>query len=286
MLSYRHAFHAGNHADVLKHLVLVQLNRYLGQKDKPFWVIDTHAGAGLYALDTGYATQLKEFDSGIGKLWARKDLPPALAEYVALVRAVNPDGALRFYPGSPWLALHTMRPQDRLRLFELHGSDSRILQDNFKHELGSDHARRVTIAVADGFAALKALLPPAPRRALVLIDPSYEMRDDYQHVIAALKDGLARFATGTYAVWYPQLAKPEARQLPEKLKRLPVKSWLNVSLSVRVPGSDGFGMHGSGMFIINPPWTLHETLAEIMPWLVPVLGQDAGAGFVLEQETP
>ncbi|MDD5403660.1 MAG: 23S rRNA (adenine(2030)-N(6))-methyltransferase RlmJ [Sulfuricella sp.] len=286
MLSYRHAFHAGNHADVLKHLVLVQLNRYLGQKDKPFWVIDTHAGAGLYALDTGYATQLKEFDSGIGKLWARKDLPPALAEYVALVRAVNPDGALRFYPGSPWLALHTMRPQDRLRLFELHGSDSRILQDNFKHELGSDHARRVTIAVADGFAALKALLPPAPRRALVLIDPSYEMRDDYQHVIAALKDGLARFATGTYAVWYPQLAKPEARQLPEKLKRLPVKSWLNVSLTVRVPGSDGFGMHGSGMFIINPPWTLHETLAEIMPWLVPVLGQDAGAGFVLEQETP
>lgn len=286
MLSYRHAFHAGNHADVLKHLVLVQLNRYLGQKDKPFWVIDTHAGAGLYALDTGYATQLKEFDSGIGKLWARKDLPPALAEYVALVRAVNPDGALRFYPGSPWLALHTMRPQDRLRLFELHGSDCRILQDNFKHELGSDHARRVTIAAANGFAALKALLPPAPRRALVLIDPSYEMRDDYQHVIAALKDGLARFATGTYAVWYPQLARPEARQLPEKLKRLPAKSWLNVSLTVRAPGSDGFGMHGSGMFIINPPWTLHETLAEIMPWLVPVLGQDAGAGFVLEQETP
>ncbi|MEN6587827.1 MAG: 23S rRNA (adenine(2030)-N(6))-methyltransferase RlmJ [Sulfuricella sp.] len=280
MLSYRHAFHAGNHADVLKHLVLVQLDRYLGQKDKPFWVIDTHAGAGLYALDTGYATQLKEFDSGIGRLWARKDLPAPLAEYVALVRAVNPDGALRFYPGSPWLALQTIRPQDRLRLFELHSSDSRILQENF-----ADHARRVTITTADGFDALKALLPPPPRRALVLIDPSYEMREDYQAVITALKDGLTRFATGTYAVWYPQLARPEARQLPEKLKRLPVKSWLNVSLTVHAPSSDGFGMHGSGMFVINPPWTLHKTLAEILPYLVKVLGQDAGASFVLEQET-
>ena len=281
MLSYRHAFHAGNHADVLKHLVLIQLTRYLGQKDKPFWVIDTHAGAGLYALDTGYATQLKEFESGIGKLWARKDLPAPVAEYVELVRAINPDGKLRFYPGSPWLAFKTMRPQDSLRLFELHSSDSRILQDNF-----SDHARRVSITTANGFDALKALLPPPPRRALVLIDPSYEMRDDYQHVLAALKDGLTRFATGTYAVWYPQLAKTEARQLPEKLKRLPVKSWLNVSLTVHAPTSDGFGMHGSGMFIINPPWTLHKTLAEIMPWLVQVLGQDAGASFVLEQETP
>jgi len=280
MLSYRHAFHAGNHADVLKHLLLIQLTRYLGQKDKPFWVIDTHAGAGLYALDTGYATQLKEFDSGIGKLWARKDLPAALAEYVALVRAVNPDGALRFYPGSPWLAFKTMRPQDRLRLFELHSSDSRILQDNF-----SDQARRVTIASANGFDALKALLPPPSRRALVLIDPSYEIRDDYQLVITALKDSLTRFASGTYAIWYPQLARPEARQLPEKLKRLPVKSWLHVALTVHAPSPDGFGMHGSGMFIINPPWTLHKTLAEVMPWLVQVLGQDAGAHFALEQET-
>jgi 23S rRNA (adenine2030-N6)-methyltransferase len=176
--------------------------------------------------------------------------------------------------------LQTTRPQDRLRLFELHSSDSRILQDNF-----SDHARRVTITTADGFDALKALLPPPPRRALVLIDPSYEMREDYQHVVTALKDGLTRFATGTYAVWYPQLAKTEARQLPEKLKRLPLKSWLNISLTVHAPTSDGFGMHGSGMFIINPPWTLHKTLAEIMPYLVQVLGQDAGASFVLEQET-
>lgn len=279
MLSYRHAFHAGNHADVLKHLVLVQSSRYLAQKDKPFWLIDTHAGAGLYALDTGYATQLKEYESGIGKLWARMDLPAALADYVDLVRACNPDNLPRFYPGSPWLALQTLRPQDRLRLFELHSSDSKILQENF-----ADQGRRVSVTTANGFDALKALLPPPPRRALVLIDPPYETRDDYPNVIAALQEGLARFSTGTYAIWYPQLARAEARQLPDKLKQLPVRNWLHVTLSVCTPSEDGFGMHGSGMFVINPPWTLHKTLEDIMPYLVEVLGQDAGAGFTLSGE--
>ncbi len=285
MLSYRHAFHAGNHADVLKHSVLVGLSRYLGQKDKPFWIIDTHAGAGCYALDSGYATQLKEYAGGVGRLWTRRDLPAALADYVDLVRACNPDAthtieSLRFYPGSPWLALHTLRPQDRLRLFELHPSDSTILQDNFR-----DHARRVSVTTANGFDALKALLPPPPRRALVLIDPPYETRDDYSNVLSALKEGLARFAAGVYAVWYPQLARQEARQLPDRLKRLPIKNWLHVALTVHTPSADGFGMHGSGMFIINPPWTLRQNLADSMPYLVEVLGQDAGAGFVLEEHT-
>lgn len=280
MLSYRHAFHAGNHADVLKHLLLIQLTRYSAQKDKPFWVIDTHAGAGLYTLDTGYATQLKEFEGGIGKLWARQDLPAPLAEYVELVRTLNPGGVLRQYPGSPWLALQTMRPQDRLHLFELHTSDSRILQKNF-----SDSGKRVAISATNGFDALKALLPPPSRRGLVLIDPSYETRDDYHQVLEALKESLSRFATGIYAVWYPQLAKMESRQLPEKLKRLPLKNWLHVALTVQAPSPGGFGMHGSGMFIINPPWTLHKVLEELMPYLVKVLGQDAGAQFILEQET-
>jgi 23S rRNA (adenine2030-N6)-methyltransferase len=284
MLSYRHAFHAGNHADVLKHFVLIQLSRHLGQKDKPFWIIDTHAGAGLYELDTGYATKLKEYEGGIGRLWTRQDLPAALADYVDLVRACNPNSThasstLRFYPGSPWLALQTLRPQDRLRLFELHSSDSKILQDNF-----ADQGRRVSVTTANGFDALKALLPPPPRRALVLIDPPYETRDDYTHVISALKEGLSRFATGTYAIWYPQLARQEAQQLPDKLKRLPIRNWLHVTLSVHAPSSDGSGMHGSGMFIINPPWTLHQTLEAIMPYLVEVLGQDAGAGYTLEAQ--
>ncbi len=278
MLSYRHAFHAGNHADVLKHLVLVQLVRYLAQKEKPFWVIDTHAGAGLYALDVGYATKLAEFETGIGKLWGRKDLPAPLAEYVKLVRELNPDGKLKLYPGSPWFALHTMREQDRLRLFELHSSDGRLLQKNF-----SDAGRRVTIETSDGFAGLKALLPPAPRRGLVLIDPSYEVRDDYRHVLHALRDQLPRFPSGTYAVWYPQLPRIESKELPDKLKRLIGKNWLHVALTVRTPSSDGVGLHGSGMFIVNPPWTLHATLQQIMPYLVTQLGQDAGAKFILEQ---
>jgi 23S rRNA (adenine2030-N6)-methyltransferase len=278
MLSYRHAFHAGNHADVLKHLVLVQLVRYLAQKNKPFWVIDTHAGAGLYALDTGYATKLAEFETGIGKLWGRKDLPAPLAEYVKLVRELNPDGKLKLYPGSPWFALHTMREQDRLRLFELHSSDGRLLQKNF-----SDAGRRVTIETSDGFAGLKALLPPAPRRGLVLIDPSYEVRDDYRHVLHALRDQLPRFPSGTYAIWYPQLPRIESKELPDKLKRLIGKNWLHVALTVRTPSSDGIGLHGSGMFIVNPPWTLHATLQQIMPYLVTQLGQDAGAQFILEQ---
>ena len=284
MLSYRHAFHAGNHADVLKHFVLIQLSRYLGQKDKPFWIIDTHAGAGLYELDTGYATKLKEYEGGIGKLWPRHDLPDELADYVDQVRACNPNAThtpdtLRFYPGSPWLALQTLRPQDRLRLFELHSSDSKILQDNF-----SDQDRRVSVTTGNGYDALKALLPPPPRRALVLIDPPYETRDDYTNVIAALNEGLTRFATGTYAVWYPQLDRPEARQLPDKLKRLPIRNWLHVTLTVHTPSTDGFGMHGSGMFIINPPWTLHKTLEETMPYLVATLGQDAGAGYTLDAQ--
>jgi len=280
MLSYRHAFHAGNHADVLKHFLLVALTRYLGEKDAPFWYVDTHAGAGLYALDAGYATKLAEYVDGIGRLWRRQDLPAELAEYVDLVRALNPDGLLKAYPGSPWIAHQSLRAQDRLKLFELHSSDSELLQNNFR-ELG----RRASVQAGDGFAGIKALLPPPPRRALVLMDPSYEDKADYRNVVSALEDALSRFATGVYVVWYPQLSRLDARQLPDKLKRLPAKNWLHVSLTVNKPGEDGFGMHGSGLFVLNPPWTLHATLQAVMPYLVKVLGQDAGAGYVLEQGT-
>jgi 23S rRNA (adenine2030-N6)-methyltransferase len=171
MLSYRHGFHAGNHADVLKHLVLVQLTRYLGQKEKAFWYVDTHAGAGAYALDSAQAAKLAEHREGIGRLWGRKDLPLALGDYLGLVRAANPDGRLKVYPGSPALALSTMRVQDRLRLFELHSREVLRLRENFQ-----DSGKRVLVEESDGFAALKALLPPPPRRALVLIDPPYEER--------------------------------------------------------------------------------------------------------------
>lgn len=279
MLSYRHAFHAGNHADVLKHLVLVQLTRYLGQKDAPFWYVDTHAGAGAYELNTAYAQKLAEYRGGIGRLWERKDLPDVLADYVALVRRFNPDGRLQKYPGSPFFALWTMREQDRLRLFELHSKDARLLQANFQ-----EAGRKVVVDGSDGFAGLKALLPPPPRRAVVLIDPSYEEKQDYDRVFHALKEALTRFPGGTYAVWYPQLTRLDARELPQRLKRLPAKSWLNVALRVREPAKDGFGMHGSGMFVLNPPWTLHDAVAGTMPFLVEALREDAGADFTLEQQ--
>lgn len=279
MLSYRHAFHAGNHADVLKHLVELELLRYLAQKDKPYWYIDTHAGAGCYELDSGYAAKNAEFESGIARLWDATDLPKALAEYVAMVRHFNPDGALKLYPGSPLVALYALREQDRMRLFELHPTDHAILEENF-----AGNGARVLMQKADGFGALKALLPPPPRRACVLIDPPYEEKQDYQRVVAALQEGLKRFATGTYAVWYPQLQRSEAVQLPGQLKQLPIKSWLHVALSVQRPSADGFGMHGSGMFVINPPWTLHATLQEVMPLLAARMGQNGEGSFILEQQ--
>ena len=277
MLSYRHAFHAGNHADVLKHIVLMQLLDYFNQKDKPYWAIDTHAGAGLYALDTGYAQKNAEYQSGISRLLARDDLPVAVAAYISLVRQLNQSETLSVYPGSPWIAQQLLREHDQLRLFELHPTDSQLLGANF-----ADAGRRVKVQHIDGFAGLKAALPPAPRRGLVLIDPSYEEKQDYQRVPSALKDALKRFATGTYAVWYPMLQRHEAQHFTAALKNIPVNTWLNVSLTVHTPNVDGFGMYGSGMFILNPPWTLRSGLQDVMPYLSKVLGQDSGAGFVLE----
>lgn len=279
MLSYRHAYHAGNHADVLKHLILLQIGHYLGDKPAPFWIVDTHAGAGRYTLDSVHASKLAEWKDGIGKLWQAKGLPPALADYVDFVRELNPDGQLRHYPGSPWLARQVLRDSDRLRLYEMHGTDARLLQECFQGA-----GRQVAITEGDGFAGLKAILPPPPRRGLVLIDPSYETRADYTAVIKALQEALKRFATGTYALWFPMLPKLESRELPDRLKRLGVRSWLLATLEVRSPSGDGFGMHGSGMFVINPPWTLEKTLHDTLPILVSLLGQDSGARYVLESQ--
>lgn len=279
MLSYRHAYHAGNHADVLKHLVLVQLLRHLAQKDKPFWVIDTHAGAGMYALDSEHATKLAEFRGGIGRLWSRDDLPLAAREYVDEIRALNGGDTLSTYPGSPWFAQRALRADDRLRLFELHSTDHRTLASYFGHQ-----GKQTIVYADDGFAHLKALLPPPSRRGLVLIDPSYELREDYGRLLAVLKEALQRFTTGTYAIWHPLLPKPEARQLPERLQKLGVPNWLHVTLSVR-KAATGHGMHGSGMFIINPPWTLVETLRGLMPWLRDALAEDDGASFTLDHQS-
>lgn len=281
MLSYRHAFHAGNPADVLKHFVQVELLQYLNQKDKPYWYIDTHAGAGAYALDSGYAAKNAEYAQGIGRLWNAPDLPAALGTYVDVVRAFNDGDALRAYPGSPMIARALLREQDRMKLFELHSTDYRLLGENF-----AGAGRSVRLEKLDGFSSLRSLLPPPPRRALVLIDPPYEMREDYRYTFETLRDAVSRFPTGTYCVWYPQLQRMESRDLPAKFKRMKVDSWLHVSLTTRAPSPDGFGMFGSGLFVVNPPWTLPATLKSVLPWLVERLGSDAGAKYELESHIP
>jgi len=277
MLSYRHGFHAGNHADVLKHVVLVQLMQRMTRKESALWVIDTHAGAGLYSLETGYAARNAEFEGGIGRLWSRRGLPPSVDDYVEQVRKVNPDGVLRNYPGSPQIALQMMRSQDRLRCFELHSTEGRLLQAHF-HDAG----RRVAVVAGDGYAGLKSALPPPSRRGLALVDPSYELTEHYREVQAAMRDALQRFATGTYAVWYPLLQRAEAASLPHELQRMAPGDWLRVSLAVTAPAADGFGMHGSGMFVFNPPWNLEAPLAVAMPVLVEALGMDSAASFDLQ----
>lgn len=279
MLSYRHAYHAGNPADVLKHLTLVQIAQYLASKDKPFWIIDTHAGAGSYKLDSPLATKLGEHHHGIARLWDTPlPLPPAVADYLAHIKRLNPDGKLRHYPGSPWLAAQNLRPEDRLRLFELHSTDARFLEKLFK-----DKGRQIQVKHEDGLEGLKAVLPPPPRRALVLIDPSFEVKTDYTAIPEALGDALKRFAQGVYMVWYPLLAKPDARRFPDRLKKVAGQTeWLHAVLQTHRAPDNGIGMYGSGLFIINPPWKLGESLEETLPWLADQLGTDASAAGLIE----
>ncbi len=277
MLSYRHAFHAGNHADVLKHFVLDQVLAYAAQKDKSYWYIDTHAGAGLYQLDKGYATQNAEFTSGISRIANSTTLLEPVAAYLETLKKLNLNKVLNLYPGSPMIAKAHLRADDKMRLFELHPSDCKLLIENFK-----DEGRQVKIEALDGFAGLKSILPPPSKRAVVLIDPPYEEKQDYQRVADCIKDSIVRFATGTYVVWYPLLQRPEPLAMVNKLKALYPNNWLNVSLAVQAPCEEGFGMFGSGLYIINPPWTLPKILEETMPRLTKILAQDTSAEFMLE----
>ena len=278
MLSYRHAFHAGNHADVLKHYVLGLVLAYMKQKDKPFWYIDTHAGAGLYGLTEGYATQNAEFEEGIAKLMVAPQLPQSLADFVTQIKQFN-HHALAFYPGSPMVAQDFLRADDKMRLFELHPSDYKLLIENFKGQ-----TKQIKIEQQDGFAGIKACLPPPTRRAAVLIDPPYEDKQDYQRVVNMIKDSLTRFATGTYMVWYPLLQRPEPTEMINELMRLNPTSWLHVTMTIHEPSEQGFGMHGSGLFIINPPWTLPNILNESLPVLTQLLALDDSANYSLNSQ--
>ena len=280
MLAYRHAFHAGNHADVLKHITLTLVLRYMNLKDKSYRLIDTHAGAGGYSLEGQYAQKKGEYLQGVARLWERDpaELPEAVADYMARVREFNPERQLEQYPGSPAFAKMLLRAQDQLRMYELHPTDHRILEAF----LGS--VRGAEVKDTDGFEGLKSQVPPSSRRAVVLMDPSYEGHRDYSKVIASLREAITRFPEGVYMVWYPQVSKLEAAQLPRRLEGLAPKGWLHARLTVQQPDSQGFGLAGSGMFILNPPYTLHDQLLAVLPYLTEVLGQYDGANYLLEQK--
>lgn len=268
VLSYQHAYHAGNHGDVLKHLVLTRILGYLTQKPASLLYVDTHAGAGGYRLDSPLALKVGEFRHGIGALWGRDDLPPPLADYLALVKRFNRGGDhLGWYPGSPWLARQLLRPGDRLELCELHPADFPRLRKLFAGE------PRVHCHDSDGFAQSLALMPPIEKRGLVLIDPSYEQKQDYQKVVEHLQALHRRFATGVFALWYPVVEPARIQRLHQQLARSGIRR-IDVHELYRDGEQRQAGMNGSGMVVINPPWRLREELAATLPWLAQVLGED------------
>lgn len=287
MFSYRHAFHAGNHADVLKHTVLIATLQYLLQKEAALTVLDTHAGAGLYRLDGDYANKSGEAADGILRLAQAKEseLAPVLQAYIASVRSFNQGAQLRNYPGSPFIIQSLLRVQerDKLKVFELHPTDMRSLAGNIAQ---LEAGRQVAVLHEDGFEGIKKFLPPPSRRALVLCDPSYELKSDYAKVLDMAADSLKRFATGTYAFWYPIIPRPEAHDLPRRLKTMTTKagrSWLHVELTVKSnKTSERGGLPASGMFLINPPYTVKDKLKTALPQMVKLLGQDKHAAFTLE----
>lgn len=283
MFSYRHAFHAGSHADILKHLTLIHLVEYLQEKPVALTMVDTHAGAGIYSLTDGFATVSKEADSGIYRLAqyaAEKPVSAGIESYLRYIRAENTEGNISIYPGSPFILARMLRSQDRLKLFELHPKEIDIL----RHNIGElKQAKQIDVYAEDSFARLKGLLPPPSRRGLVLIDPSYEDKQDYRYLETAIEEALQRFATGCYAIWYPILSRRESAALPDHMKKIAAKnkrSWLHTELRVENSPKER-RLQASGMFIINPPWTLEKQLAESLPILVKALGQNQGADFLL-----
>ena len=309
MFSYRHAFHAGNHADVLKHTVLVAVLKHLKEKDTALTVLDTHAGAGLYRLDGDYAETSGEAADGIFRLISPSKIPlapvehtqtatkivanqysKALQDYLDLVASFNAKGSHKIYPGSPFIIQRFLAGRDKLKAFELHPTDSKTLVANIAQ---LDAGRQVAVLREDGFEGIKKFLPPPVKRALVFCDPSYEIKSDYPRVIEMVADSLKRFATGTYAVWYPIIPRPEAHDVPRKLKTLATKagkSWLNASLTVKssklTADAQGEvvrpGLPASGMFIINPPHTLKAAMQAALPQMASLLAQDQHASFSLD----
>lgn len=267
MLSYRHAFHAGNFADVLKHWVLIECLEYLKQKEKPFVYYDTHSGPGMYALDSDYAQKNQEFKTGISLLWDQADLPKGLLQYCDCIRTQNPDDTLRHYPGSPSIAQALMREWDRLTLCELHRTEHEILSGQFAHD------KRSEVWNEDGLNRTLKLLPPRERRGIVLIDPSYEMKEDYERVVEFLQAAHRKFAQGVYLLWYPVVERERIDRLEAALINSGIRNITLFELGIQAD-TEARGMTSSGMIVINPPWTLKQSIDDGLDYLAKKLKVD------------
>lgn len=285
MLSYRHSYHAGNFADVLKHIVLVECLEHFNKKDSPFDYIDTHSGAGLYDLRSANANKTAEYKEGIGKL-KRIDFTE-LQNYFDVIDELNSQQgidrkkkSIAFYPGSPAIAhqyiTHPDRQKDKAWLFELHSSDFRILSESMAA------GRKIRIKQEDGLKGLLALVPPVSRRALVLIDPSYEMKTDYSDVVETVIKAHKKFNSGTYAIWYPVVDRKRIDFMLRKLKQSGIKNIQQYELGLAADTLES-GMTSAGMIVINPPWTLKAKLDKVLPKLVKQLDRGDGKAFSLCQ---
>ncbi|WP_207459576.1 23S rRNA (adenine(2030)-N(6))-methyltransferase RlmJ [Azospirillum sp. SYSU D00513] len=277
-MNYRHIFHAGNPADVMKHAVLAMILDHLRAKPTPFCVLDTHAGIGRYDLESEPARKTLEYQDGIGRLFGAPPAHPALAPYIEAVSALNPDGVLRWYPGSPRLTRALMRENDRLVLVELHPEDCRTLRDEFKGD------RQTSVHCQDAYVALKAHLPPKEKRGLVLMDPPFEQPDEYARLAEGLKAAHRRWPTGIFALWYPIKERPAVWRFHEALESAGIPKILTVELTWH-PEDTHTRLNGSGLMIVNPPWRLDESLREALPALHAAL-PSTGGGVTVDWLVP
>lgn len=270
MLSYRHMYHAGNFADVFKHALLARLVIAISAKDKPCCYLDTHAGIAHYDLTHAWAQKAREYENGIARIWKARDAPQALEPYLRVVHALNPDGTLRYYPGSPLIARRLLRPADRMVLTELNKVDCAELKSIFGRE------KRVAVQLMDAYQALKAYLPPAERRGLVLIDSPFDRAREFERIVKALKEAHARWPTGMYAIWYPMMEPAPMRDFIGAVQRSGIRKVLQLEIVVRERDESGF-IPGCGMLVVNPPWHFDDEAKPMLQWLASQLAV-SGAG--------
>lgn len=280
-MNYRHAYHAGNHADVLKHLILCRMIALLSRKEAPFAYLDSHAGVGLYDLRGDQATRTGEWLEGIAKLWQADDVPEQFADYLQVIRTMNPGGELRHYPGSPELARMLTREQDRLQLNEKHPEDGRLLKENMKGD------RRVAVHLGEGWHVPRALLPTQEKRVLMLIDPPFEQDDELDRCVESLNDAIGRMRQAIVAIWYPIKDLRQLRKFYRDLEKSSAPKLLRVELYVH-PADESLRLNGSGLVISNPPWGLEDELKQLLPWLAERLGLTQGGwrmDWLIEEKT-